>query len=260
MAAQIPVKAIYSGSDVTSLGEYASGDTIADSYIAGLTASKLTGALPAISGAALTNLPADATKLPLAGGTMTGNIAHASDFTIDVGGDLLLDVDGADVRMLDGGTDYIKFTKDGNNSAIKSQVSDGDLILRGSDGGSQMDALTLDMSEAGAASFNSTVTTTGITVNGGITEKETTKTASFTPNLTTDGTIFDVSGNITITMPSATAGKSFTIIDSGSGTLSWGGTIKWAGGSAPSPSGITIYSFISNGTNWYGMMAGTGFA
>ena len=61
-------------------------------------------------------------------------------------------------------------------------------------------------------------------------------------------------------MPSATAGKSFTIIDSGSGTLSWGGTIKWAGGSAPSPSGITISSFISNGTNWYGMMAGTGFA
>ena len=32
-----------------------------------------------------------ATKLPLAGGTMTGNIAHASDFTIDVGGELKLD-------------------------------------------------------------------------------------------------------------------------------------------------------------------------
>jgi hypothetical protein len=61
-------------------------------------------------------------------------------------------------------------------------------------------------------------------------------------------------------MPSATAGKSFTIIDSGSGTLSWGGTILWPSATAPSPSGKTIYSFISNGTNWYGMMAGTGFA
>ena len=36
MADKVPVKAIYSGSDVTSLGEYASGDTIAASYINGL--------------------------------------------------------------------------------------------------------------------------------------------------------------------------------------------------------------------------------
>lgn len=93
-----------------------------------------------------------------------------------------------------------------------------------------------------------------------ITETETTKSASFTPNLTTEGTIFDVSGTITITMPTAAAGKAFTIIDSGSGTLSWAGTIKWNGGAAPSPSGITIYSFISNGTDWYGMQAATGLA
>jgi hypothetical protein len=212
MAAQIPVKAIYSGSDVTSLGEYASGDTIADGYIAGLTASKLTGALPAISGAALTNLPADATKLPLAGGTMTGNIVMGTNL-----------VDGIDISARDA-------------------------------------VLTSTTTTAGAALPKAGGTMTGAITTLSITETETTKTASFTPNLSTDGTIFDVSGNITITMPSATAGKSFTIIDSGSGTLSWGGTIKWAGGSAPSPSGITIYSFISNGTNWYGMMAGTGFA
>jgi hypothetical protein len=101
---------------------------------------------------------------------------------------------------------------------------------------------------------------TGVITTLSISETETTKTSSFTPNLTTEGTIFDVSGTITITMPSATAGKSFTIIDSGSGTLSWGGTILWPSATAPSPSGATIYSFISNGTSWYGMMAGTGFA
>ena len=37
-----------------------------------IDATKLTGNLPAINGASLTNLPADATKLPLAGGTITG--------------------------------------------------------------------------------------------------------------------------------------------------------------------------------------------
>jgi hypothetical protein len=47
---------------------------------------------------------------------------------------------------------------------------------------------------------------------------------------------------------------------SGAASLAWGGTILWPSGTAPSPSGKTIYSFISNGTNWYGMMAGTGFA
>ena len=42
MADKIPVKAIYSGSDVTSLGELASGDTINASYINGL-AGEVTG-------------------------------------------------------------------------------------------------------------------------------------------------------------------------------------------------------------------------
>ncbi len=43
-----------------------------------IDATKLTGNLPAISGASLTSLPADATKLPLAGGTLTGNLIVGS--------------------------------------------------------------------------------------------------------------------------------------------------------------------------------------
>ncbi len=49
MADKIPVKAIYSGSDVTSLGEFISSDTI--------NASLLNGNLPALDGSQLTNLP-----------------------------------------------------------------------------------------------------------------------------------------------------------------------------------------------------------
>jgi len=50
--------------------------TVADARISTLTASKLTGALPAISGASLTNLPATdiSGKLNLSGGTMTGTL------------------------------------------------------------------------------------------------------------------------------------------------------------------------------------------
>jgi hypothetical protein len=103
-------------------------------------------------------------------------------------------------------------------------------------------------------------TMTGTIVTLGITETEATKTSSFTPDLNVDGTIFDVSGTITITMPAAAAGKSFTVIDSGSGTLSWGGTVQWPSATAPAPSGKTLYEFISDGSNWIGMMAATGIA
>ena len=67
---------------------------VEDAKIDGVAASKLTGALPAISGASLTNVVAvsgvatDATKLPLAGGAMTGAITTNSTFdTRDVATD-----------------------------------------------------------------------------------------------------------------------------------------------------------------------------
>jgi hypothetical protein len=64
---------------------------------------------------------------------------------------------------------------------------------------------------------------------------------------------------MTITMPTATAGKAFTIIHATATSITWAGLPKWTGGSAPTAdSGIDIYTFISDGTNWYGMQAATG--
>ena len=68
MADKVPVKAIFSGNDVTSLGEFASGDTIAASVINGL----------------------DAISLPLAGGALTGAVTTNSTF------------DGVDIAVRDG--------------------------------------------------------------------------------------------------------------------------------------------------------------
>ena len=47
------------------------------------------------------------------------------------------------------------------NAQFKSNVSDKDILFKGNDGASEITALTLDMSEAGAASFNSNVTVGG---------------------------------------------------------------------------------------------------
>jgi len=94
-----------------------------------------------------------------------------------------------------------------------------------------------------------------------ITETVTAKSAGFTPDLSNDGTLYSCSGTMTITMPTAESGKSFTIIHATATSITWAGTIKWNGGSAPTAdSGIDIYVFVSDGTNWYANQAGTGYA
>ena len=100
-----------------------------------------------------------AAKLPLSGGTMTGNIAHASNFTLDVGGELALDADASGtIRLKDGGTEYATIWQSGG-LAMYSAVADSDIKFKGndSDGGSAFDALTLDMSDAGTAIFNNKI-------------------------------------------------------------------------------------------------------
>jgi hypothetical protein len=76
-----------------------------------------------------------------------------------------------------------------------------------------------------------------------------------------NGTMQDITltGTATITMPTATAGKSFILLlrsGAGSYTVTWT-TVKWPGGTAPTvtatASRLDIYSFFSDGTNWYGV-------
>jgi hypothetical protein len=78
----------------------------------------------------------------------------------------------------------------------------------------------------------------------------------------TNGTvqIITLTGTCTITMPTAVSGKSFIMFlkqdATGSRTVTWS-TVKWAGGTAPTITSTAsrqdIYSFFSDGTNWYGV-------
>ena len=77
-------------------------------------------------------------------------ISDAGDLVIDVEGDITLDANGGDVLFKDGGT--LVGTIGGFSSSdvvIKSEVSDKDIIFKGNDGGSEITAMTIDMSEAG---------------------------------------------------------------------------------------------------------------
>ena len=79
------------------------------------------------------------------------------DLTFDLGGNLLVDVDGGIVRYYDDGTEFAQFKSNSEDVQIISIVQDKDIIFRGQDGASEIAALTLDMSEAGKATFNAGV-------------------------------------------------------------------------------------------------------
>ena len=99
------------------------------------------------------------------------------DFTIDAVGDIKLDAGGGEVEIFDDGTSIGKFANSSSNFQLSSMVQDKDFIIRGNDGGSFITALTLDMSEAGAATFGGAVTVTGnLTVNGTTTTVNSTNT------------------------------------------------------------------------------------
>ena len=91
--------------------------------------------------------------------TVDGNIANTSgDMTIDVAGDIILDADGENVKFRDGGVERGQIDLGSGNFTLRASTSDADMIFRVNDGGTEIVALTIDSSAAGAATFNDNVT------------------------------------------------------------------------------------------------------
>jgi hypothetical protein len=85
-------------------------------------------------------------------------LTATDDFIIDAVGDITLDAAGDDILLKSAGTHEGNINLASSNLTFKSIVSDKDMIFQGNDGGSAITALTLDMSAAGAATFNNDVT------------------------------------------------------------------------------------------------------
>jgi len=125
-----------------------------------------------------------------------------------------------------------------------------------------------DETGSGVLVFNNTPSLTNPTVTNYV---ETPYSANSSTAITlalTNGTvqIITLTGNATITMPTAVSGKSFIMFlkqdATGSRTVTWS-TVKWAGGTAPTITSTAsrqdIYSFFSDGTNWYGVTVGQNY-
>ena len=101
--------------------------------------------------------------------TLSGNIANTSgDFTLDIAGDIILDADGTDVILKDGGTAFGRFKRDSSDFIIKSEGNNNDIVFRGQDGGATITALTLDMSEGGTALFKGNISGSSVSSSGDI--------------------------------------------------------------------------------------------
>jgi hypothetical protein len=99
--------------------------------------------------------------LSTAGGTMTGDLtlngadivkSGSADLTIDSGGRIDLSADdNGEIRLWDGSSKYAQFKDDDDRLKIQSMIQDKDIMFVGNDGGSEVTAMKLDMSEGGLA-------------------------------------------------------------------------------------------------------------
>ena len=133
-----------------------------------------------------------------------------TNLTIASSGTINLD---ALTQIMSGSTVVGQINPFGDNFTIKSQVQDRDLLFQGNDGGSGITALTLDMSEAGAATFNDAV------ILG--TNKEI-QFVDTNESIKSDGSKMIIkSGGTTFNLPTSDGSAGQALITDGAGTLSF---------------------------------------
>ena len=92
-----------------------------------------------------------------------------TDLTINSSGDVIMKLTGEQLILHDGTSNIGQFDLTSNNLTLEVMGNDKDMFFKGWTGASQFTALTLDMSASGAATFNSTIATTGLTINSAYT-------------------------------------------------------------------------------------------
>ena len=239
--------------------------------------------------ASLGNLPTNTTYwnlLVLAGSvssvgqTFTGGIISVAGSPVTGSGTLALTVAGTSggVPYFSSGTAWASSAALAANALVigggagaapaTTTTGTGVLTFLGTPSSANLAAAVTDETGSGSLVFGTTPALTNPTVTNYV---ETLYTANTSTAITVDlanGTVqnLTLTGNATITMPTAVAGKSFIIILSQDGTggrtVTWS-TVSWPSATAPTVTSTAskrdIFSFFSNGTSWFGTTIGQNY-
>ena len=112
-----------------------------------------------VSGDIILDADGDNVTLKAAGTTVLDFVlGGSSDVTLDAPGRITISADdNGEIKFADGASVYGQFKDDSDRLRIESLIQDADIMFVGNDGGSEVTALTLDMSAAGFATFTDKV-------------------------------------------------------------------------------------------------------
>ena len=133
----------------------------------GLRNITTSGTITSNAGVIVDNITIDGTEIDLSSG----------DLTLDIEGDLIIDANGADIKLQDDGTEFGRISRVSSDLVIKSMGNNQDILFKGLDDTATITALQLDMSEAGNATFNGAITHPGATIMTPVDDLATSTTA-----------------------------------------------------------------------------------
>ena len=154
-------------------------------------------------------------------------IDSGSTITLDATTDIVLDADGGDVFFKDGGTTIATLSNTSSDFVITTGVQDKDFIIKGDDGGSGITALTIDMSAAGAATFNDKIVATELDISGNVDVDGTLEADAITVNGTALNTVI---AGVTVTNATTAAVATTVTISDNESTNEDNAIIFTAGG------------------------------
>ena len=149
----------------------------------------------------------------------TPNLTASADLTLDAADDIHLDAAGNTWKFLTNTTLHFYIESNSGEMSFVNESQDLDQLFKGNDGGNAITALKLDMSEAGAATFNDKVIATELDISGNMDIDGTANldNTDIDGTLAVDGTTISLDASTSLNIDNSNTSNGITIATATSG-------------------------------------------